>query len=115
MDTGYRVASDLSAIVCQQMQSPIPNAMSGAEMFRLIAKTGGLGSAATLASTCGDRARGWVDTDSFPRPAWKVGRIRLYAGWDCWEWMENHGRIAAANALRDRLQSMPTMSWREVL
>lgn len=91
------------------------NALTGREFFRLIAKMGGLWNVSSLSSLCGATARSWPTSPEFPAAAWKVGRTRLWAGWEVWLWLEETGRVDAANKLHTAMTQLGRTSRKELL
>jgi hypothetical protein len=85
------------------------NALTGPEFFRLIAKMGGLWTIGEMQRALGRSARGWPQSPTFPKPAWKVGTTRLWAGWDLWLWLEETNRVEAANVLVLNINTMKTL------
>lgn len=76
------------------------------ELRRLIAKSGGLWSAADLTRITGGKARDWTHRDGFPDAAWETGRVRLYAGWEVWDWLRASEKWSAAEYLESELRSI---------
>lgn len=90
------------------MRKRIPqmNALTGPEFFRLCARMGGLWTISGLRKHVGDHAKSWPDAKGFPKPAWRSGRNRLYAGWEIWVWLEDTGRVDAANRFHDLIEQL---------
>lgn len=82
------------------------NMLTAQEFRRLIAKMGGLWSAADLTRITGAKAREWPQRDGFPEPAWETGKVRLYSGWEVWHWLVENEKWAAAEYLNGELQSL---------
>lgn len=91
------------------------NALTGAEFFRLTARMGGLWNVGSLSGVCGDHARAWPKAPGFPQAAWKVGRTRLWAGWEVWAWLEDTKRIDAANRMYLELGQLRKTTRTEVI
>ena len=79
-------------------------ALGGTEMFRLIARAGGLWNMGELRRVCGDGAKRWPLRQGFPAPVWRAGATRLWLGWEVGEWLETGGRLTAAEQRRGELE-----------
>jgi hypothetical protein len=89
--------------------------MAGPQMFRLVAKFGGLFSIADIMAIVGERAKNWAYQDSFPKPCWRAGKSQLYAGWDVWVWMENTNKADAADKMHDYLMRLRQAPMKDVV
>lgn len=79
------------------------NMLTAAEFRRLIAKMGGLWSASELSDLLDAKVRNWTGYEDFPDTAWKVGRVKLYSGWEVWEWLLGKERWSDAQVLEAEL------------
>ena len=86
--------------------SPQMNMLTAFEFRRLIAKMGGLWSAAELSKILDAKVRSWTQADDFPDAAWQVGRVRLYSGWEIWHWLLERERWADAEILKGELETL---------
>lgn len=81
--------------------------LSGDELFRVVARAGGLWTVGQLAEVCGERIRYYHREDpDFPRAVWRAGRARLYSGRDMLDYLEHKRHHDAAYKLRRELGSL---------
>jgi hypothetical protein len=90
--------------------------MNGDELFRVVARAGGLWTLGELADVCGERIRYFHRTDDdWPRPVWKASRTFLYSGQDVLDHLEKHSRHDAAAKLKAELDRMFHLKRKAVL
>lgn len=92
-----------------------PDHLTGPELFRLIARMGGLWSMAEVRKVCGDSSWRWPAVKGFPEPAWKVGATKLYGGWEIWAWLEETKRINGANKMYVELKLMRKVKREDII
>ena len=93
--------------------SPQMNMLTAQEFRRLIAKMGGLWSASELSELLEIKVRNWTGIDGFPDPAWQVGRVKVYSGWEVWEWLLRRERWSDASVLEGELEALARRSFGE--
>ena len=80
--------------------------LTGSEFRRLIARKGGLWSPATIKNVFGDEASNWTRRKGFPASVWKAGQVKLYAGWEVWQWLVDTDQLYSARQMDEVMLEM---------
>ena len=88
------------------------NMLTGPEFQRMIARFGGLFTLGELADICGVATKHWPDSKGFPEPGWKVGQVRVFSGWEVFQWLWYGNKMVEANRLEKEIQGLKRRRFR---